>query len=159
MIDDNEQKRVGPKTYKLETENSSSDKKDQDQEPKQSSTRALEVSPARVAKYVPGEPAHRIPDDFQLTDQMRNYAVEKGLRDADNLFEDFKLHWQASGSKNTKKINWILAFYTWVRNELKWNGTKYYGKEKRVHGNASGVEKSIDNILNWVPPAERKKGA
>ena len=80
---------------------------------------------------------HRLPDDFALTDDDRKYARDKGI-DPDYAFEGFCLHWWNETGAKANKLNWHLAWKTWVRNEIK------YGNKGR---HSSAVPST-----SWVPP-------
>jgi len=59
------------------------------------------------------------PDIFPVTDQMRVYAMGKGLPstfDLDDLTEAFLIHHRSRGSKFA---NWYAAWQKWLRNEIK----------------------------------------
>lgn len=74
---------------------------------------------ARVGK-------HKLPDDFTLTDDLRAYAVKKGL-DPDETFEHFCDHHRGLG---TKWERWDLAFKNWCRIGVE--------KKQRHHGRSKG---------------------
>ena len=66
------------------------------------------------------EKAHRIPEDFALTDERREYALKYKRANPDDLFADFYEYWLNKQGLQAKKINWDLAWQTWVRKDAKW---------------------------------------
>ena len=62
-------------------------------------------------------PGSRIPDDFQLTDERRAYAVSKRV-DPGSTFEAFTTYWR-SKSANATKLDWDLTWHSWVLREAK----------------------------------------
>lgn len=69
-----------------------------------------------------------IPDIFLLTQQLKKYALGKGIfeNEVNEIFEHFKNHHAAKGSLFA---NWDRAWFLWVRNELKFNTDKYKPKD------------------------------
>jgi len=66
-----------------------------------------------------------LPKDIFLSDKMKAYVKSQGCDNsnhAEQLFEDFKINHLKRG---TKWVDWTAAFYTWVRNDKKWNPDKY----------------------------------
>ena len=58
---------------------------------------------------------------FPITEEMKKYAESKGYKKSlEDLTESFTIHHQKKGSKFT---DWHAAWQTWLRNEIKWNGT------------------------------------
>ena len=69
-----------------------------------------------------------IPTNIFLTDKMREYVKKQGCENsghADQLFEDFKTH---HGAKGTKWQDWTLVFFKWVRNDKKFYNSEKYEK-------------------------------
>jgi len=66
----------------------------------------------------------KIPDVFPLTNNLKEYAFKKGIfkNEVEEIFEHFKNY---HGSNGTQKVKWDLCWYTWVRNEIKFNPEKY----------------------------------
>lgn len=86
--------------------------------------RSVEVK--KIDEY--GEPtwayavAVKIPVGIRLTQKFCLYASEKGytITQASQLFEDFCIHFQASGKKWQ---NWTLVWMKWVRTDVKRKST------------------------------------
>ena len=53
----------------------------------------------------------RLPDDFALTDDLRNYAVGKGCQNPERVFEAFVTHYRGNGKP---QLDWFATFRTWV---------------------------------------------
>ena len=68
--------------------------------------------------------AHRIPEDFALTDERRAYARKYRIANPDDVFADFYEYWLNKQGLQAKKLNWDLAWQTWVRKDAKWNPPK-----------------------------------
>jgi len=66
----------------------------------------------------------KIPDVFPLTDKLKEYAFKKGIskNEVEEIFEHFKNH---HGAKGTLMLDWNKCWYTWIRNEIKFNAEKY----------------------------------
>lgn len=59
----------------------------------------------------------RIPDDFVVTDEMRQWAKDKGLDhlDLDGITEEFSDYWRSvPGAKGTK-LDWPATWRNWIR--------------------------------------------
>lgn len=65
---------------------------------------------------VRAKPRKRIPDDWALTDELREYAVDHGIPayQVDELAAEFKRYWQGDGRP---KADWDLTFMTRVRDQ------------------------------------------
>lgn len=61
--------------------------------------------------------ATRIPDDFTLTPERRQYAMSKGV-DPDPTFEAFVAYWRSKAKDNTK-LEWDDTWHSWVLKEAK----------------------------------------
>lgn len=62
----------------------------------------------------------RIPDDWKLPDEWRDWAMSKrgwDLRTVYEVAECFRDHWKASAAKTAVKLDWVAAWRNWVRNE------------------------------------------
>jgi hypothetical protein len=73
-----------------------------------------------------------IPANIFLTDKMKQYVIKQNCKHenhASELFENFKNHHSAKG---TKFKDWTSAFYTWVRNDKKFNPDNYEKKRTTV---------------------------
>lgn len=64
--------------------------------------------------------AHRLPDDFAITDAMAEWAKVKvpGM-DIATATETFIDYWQASGSATARKLDWVKAWQVWMRRDYK----------------------------------------
>ena len=62
--------------------------------------------------------AHRLPDDFALTEEMRKDMVRLGVADLDTTFEAFCDYWRAK-PKDNLKLDWDAALRSWCRREGK----------------------------------------
>jgi uncharacterized protein YdaU (DUF1376 family) len=66
----------------------------------------------------------RIPDDFQVTESMRQWARKEGLPAPDLHVEHFVDYWTASASAGAVKRDWNAAFRNWLRKEAQFIGGK-----------------------------------
>jgi len=58
-----------------------------------------------------------VPDDFPITDAMREYFDRKGVPgDIEDVTEHFLTHHRAKG---TKHVDWYAAWQLWCRNQIK----------------------------------------
>ncbi len=62
----------------------------------------------------------RLPADFSLPDEWRQYAASKGLPESriDHEAEQFRNHWLADGTARAIKRDWAAAWRTWVGNAI-----------------------------------------
>lgn len=73
-----------------------------------------------------------IPKDIFLTERMKAYVAKQGCENsnhAEKLFEDFKNH---HGAKGTKWQDWTMTFFKWVRQDKKFNPDNY---KKKIYYN------------------------
>lgn len=61
-----------------------------------------------------GERAHTLPDDFTLTPERREYAVKKGIKNVETVFETFQTHYLGN---EEKRPNWEMMWRKWVLRE------------------------------------------
>ncbi|MBC2712885.1 MAG: replication protein [Desulfosarcina sp.] len=62
------------------------------------------------------------PDDFPITDQMKEYAAAKGcVADLEDMTEGFLIHHRAKGSVFA---SWYSAWQKWLRNQMEWHPEK-----------------------------------
>jgi hypothetical protein len=79
------------------------------------------VKESKVKESKVNKKKTRLPTDYPLSERHIEYALGKKYPQTaiPDLFEGFCLHHRQNG--NTK-IDWYLAWCTWVRNDIKWNG-------------------------------------
>lgn len=94
------------------------------QEVKQKST----PSSSSSSSVIKNMRKRKISDDFLLTEKLKTYAFNKGIftNEVEEIFEHFKNH---HGGKGTVMADWDKVWYTWVRNEIKFNFSKYQHKK------------------------------
>lgn len=80
----------------------------------------------------PKDKRYIIPNDFSLTDKMKEYAHGKGITNGkcEELFEAF-YDWHKA--KGDLMADWVAAWRTWVRNDIKFNA----GKQDKPKGASS----------------------
>lgn len=62
-------------------------------------------------------PAHRLPEDFSLTDERKKIATAEGL-DAERVFADFRDYWTAASGAKARKCDWDATWRIWCRNQF-----------------------------------------
>lgn len=72
-----------------------------------------------IAPSAPAKRASQVPDGFDLTDEMRQFARQNGVADPAAEFAAFCDYHRSKGS--TFK-DWLAAWRTWVRNARKFGG-------------------------------------
>jgi hypothetical protein len=100
--------------------------------------------------------AHRLPDDFELTNQMKEF-VRKEIPILDNeqtqrMFENFCDYWRAASGSKARKVDWQATWRGWVRRDAdrpSANGTGPKGKRADV-----GVGRMSDRLIAIM---EKKK--
>jgi uncharacterized protein YdaU (DUF1376 family) len=73
----------------------------------------------------PSEKPHKLPKDFQLTDEMVKYAEDHGLkRKVTDIFEEFTDFWQNIATKNNKRTSrgWTSTWQKRIRDLAEKNG-------------------------------------
>lgn len=65
--------------------------------------------------------ATRLPKDFALSTEMRDYAASEQL-DAERTFAQFKDFWAAASGAKARKHDWLATWRTWCRNQNDRNG-------------------------------------
>lgn len=79
---------------------------------------SLSKVPSEVVPREKREPKLKtIPEDIQLSEEMRGYARSKGMTDIDVEFEKFRLYHE---SKRTKYADWTKVWQTWCLNHQRW---------------------------------------
>lgn len=97
--------------------------------------------------------AHRLPDDWQLSDADRAYGVAKGLNASEiaGLGERFSSWAWSAGGQNARKVDWHKAWQGWVQRD----GPKLiqaragprpttFAQQRRVEH--QGILNDLDNI-------------
>lgn len=65
------------------------------------------------------KPLIAMPEPFPMTDKHRAFAAERGFPNAQFMFDQFKAHHRAKGSRFAA---WDSAWQTWILNQVKFNG-------------------------------------
>ena len=65
------------------------------------------------------KPLTAMPEPFLMTEQHRAFARARGFQKPDFMFDQFKSHHRAKGSRFAV---WDSAWQTWVLNQVKFNG-------------------------------------
>lgn len=109
-----------------------------------------EIAPAAPVVESPparAKPRKRIPDDWALTDELREYAVDHGIPalQVDELAAEFKRYWQGDGRP---KADWDLTFMTRVRDQA-----GRYAARGSPNGTKPGAQGEDPN--RWFRAAER----
>lgn len=74
-------------------------------------------------------PKTLLPEDFPITDNMRQWANEKvPTLDIDYYHEDFCNHWRGNGKK---MASWIATWYTWMRRTDRGSAPGLYGPDDK----------------------------
>lgn len=74
--------------------------------------------------------AHRIPDDWAPSEEDLGYARQRGITHRGQLadtIDNFRDYWRNRTGSNARKIDWSLAFRTWVRKETPAGGGRSRG--------------------------------
>lgn len=81
----------------------------------------------------------RIPDSWQLSNDDREYACQRGLsiHATEDMALDFMQYWRAKAGKDAVKMDWHMTWQRWVRNSEKF---------KSGNGNGNGQE----NLREWL---------
>ena len=104
---------------------------------------------------------HRIPDDFQVDDKLRQWAAEKGFSppEIEHHTEAFLRHWRSEGSAKARKLDWRQAWQGWLLREKpgRWPGA---GRGAATPALPPGFELppglSFADFQDWI--AYRKAG-
>lgn len=99
----------------------------------ESSVTVIEPSGNRQGARARGSrPAIRLPDDFELTEPRRAFAVGEGI-DPDREFAKFLDHWRAASGANARKRCWDAAWRNWCRYAV-----DRFGHQPARRGNGRG---------------------
>ena len=85
----------------------------------------------------------RIPDDWQLCEEGRAFAQERGYapEQITDLAGRFVDHWRGKTGQSATKRDWLGTWRNWVRNDLDWKGPP--GERRRPAGqSAYGCEQA-----------------
>lgn len=105
-------------------------------------------TPGSTAQAQPKAPrsarATRIPDDFEITDDMRTWARENvpGM-DIDLATKKFILHFQAASGQRATMISWLAAWKKWMLGDY-----KPTGKTSRIHPSRT-IERDGKGGMAW----------
>lgn len=84
----------------------------------------------RTGVAEPKAKATRLPKDFTVTVEMREWAVQKfPTVPVDKSTESFVDYWQAKSRDNTK-LDWVATWRNWIRRDHEWN---YADKREDEH--------------------------
>jgi hypothetical protein len=73
--------------------------------------------------------ATRLPEDFELTEPRRAYAVSEAV-DPQRTFSKFTDHWKAASGAKARKLDWDAAWRNWCRTEAERGGLKARSTEE-----------------------------
>jgi uncharacterized protein YdaU (DUF1376 family) len=73
------------------------------------------------SKHAPGGAKQSFPTSFELSAQMRSFAIDRGVANPDAEFEAFSDHHKSRGNRFT---DWVAAWRTWCRNSEKFRGRR-----------------------------------
>lgn len=78
----------------------------------------------------------RLPDDFAVTDDMRDWARSKGATDEliDRETEKFREWWPAQPGAKGVKVDWVLTWKTWIRRQLEQAGPPGSSPVRHLYG-------------------------
>lgn len=101
-----------------------------------------------------GDPARsdtrgtRLPENFLVTDEHREFAREQGLPNPDDEIGEFKDYWRAKPGRDGIKIDWNATFRNWLRRAPKYqpNRTRQpkSGRDLTLMNYTAGTEKQPD---------------
>jgi hypothetical protein len=89
----------------------------------------------------------RIPKDFALSAEMRDWAGDKfPTVDVDHETENFLDYWRSKAGKNAVKMDWEATWRTWIRNQFTWSKGKISPQlAGKVNGNGTIQQNSKHN--------------
>ena len=88
---------------------------------------------------------NQISENFYVTNEHRELAIQNGWPNPDNEIEAFKDYHLARG---TIMKDWNRAFYTWLRNAKKFNGVNQNAKTgNRVSQREQAIINTIETCL------------
>lgn len=91
----------------------------------------------------------RLPEHFEITPEMYDYAQTNGFADAKigHMFATFRDYHR---SKGNLMADWAAAWRTWVRNEIKFNGRSGESREANRRNITSGAKLGFGGIAASV---------
>jgi len=84
----------------------------------------------------------RLPDNFAVTDHHLEMALKNNWPNPLTEIEAFKDY---HASKGSLFVDWDRAFYTWLRNAMRFKGVKHGANEAPKQ---NSMQRAIDNLLN-----------
>lgn len=118
----------------------------------------------------PRKRGRRIPDDFEVTDRMREWADAEGFGhlDLDRLTVEFRDYWASEAGAKAVKVDWVGTWRNRVRavaerspsnvRQIHPNGGSTTGRKQQVHlggerwRDVTGDEVTIGRKTRWVGP-------
>lgn len=84
-------------------------------EVKRSEEKRSNTLPPQDAPATPKVKASRLPSDWELTDELREYCrTTRPDLDPDLTAREFKNYWLAKSGKDATKLRWDLTWHNWV---------------------------------------------
>jgi hypothetical protein len=118
---------------------------------------ALEGHQIRT-KRVTAERGSRLPADFALPKDWRDWAVSKRKWEPDAAGEEgeaFAAYWQAKSGKDAVKMDWFKTWQNWVRNSRRPDGS-YVTTEQRQ--TPEGWLAYCEERLQWAKDKNYREG-
>jgi len=100
-------------------------------------------------------PSRRVPDDFELTEELRSYAAQKGVRDVDEEWENFRDH----EFKPPGYTDWPATWRRWCRTAV-----RIAARDSAPHrggGSLSAAEKTtaaVERVAREMAEEELRNG-
>lgn len=121
------------------------------------SSRAPATSSPGATARAARQRGKRIPPDFAVTDGMRAWAREKGLRcDLDRETEKFINYWTAKAGRDATKTDWMATWRNWVLKADEDAGGGRRPVDTRAVADIPDDQIDPDKVLGpetWEPPA------
>jgi hypothetical protein len=99
----------------------------------------------------------RLPADFRITDEMRQWAREKAPRCGASDHEAFVDHFTAAPGAKGVKLDWVATWRNWMRNanERRWGGGRTVGPRPSTTDQAVAQTLALAAELGDEPPPRR----
>lgn len=93
--------------------------------------------------------AHRIPDPFVVTSEMRAWAAEEvPTVDVDAVTRMFVDHWRAESGAKATKLDWVATWRNWLRREPKQRAARPAQRESSIDRQRRQAQQMLTDLAN-----------
>ncbi len=104
----------------------------------------------------PKKRATRIPADFAITDELRTWAIERGMSplDVERRTETFTNYWTGESGAKASKLDWVAAWRVWMSRDFPGavprNGSINGHTGGKSNGTLTDAERRREELRQWA---------